>query len=309
MMANAGRFPFFESPELDCRIMGFPYKQNQSTMYIILPNNSNKQKLTKLQSELSSDQLENMLSRMEVKTAIILLPKMHLTSQSNLRDILMGLGVRSVFSPRLSDLSLIANPDNNQITSGGITSGRVMPGITSGKVERLTMAQNPDARLLETDSLHDQLIFSRISDDPDSSPKRKRDVTYKVASSDQAATTPLKFKDFILNKRISKANPDKKKRSRRHRRNVADPNSYLQELERLRYTNLRNPGLFADDVLHKVNLIVNEQGTEAAAATAVTINRSGPQVTFRVETPFLILIRHDDTKLPLFYGSVFEPVN
>lgn len=307
-MANAGRFPYFKSEEMDCHIMGFPYKFKHSTMYIIIPNNSNKQNLIKLQSELTSDRLNNMISLMEIKTAVILMPKMSLTSQSNLRDVLIKLGARSLFSPRLSDLSLIANPENNQFTSDGITSGRVLPGISSGKVERLTIAQNNNAQSMDMGSLHNQLIFSRIVDDLNLSAKRrKRSVSYKVQN-DQAET-PLKFKDFILNKRISKSNPEKKMRSRRHRRNVDDPNIFLQELERLRYTNLQNPGLFVDDVLHKVHLIVNEQGTEAAAATAVTINRSGPQVTFRVETPFLILIQHDDTKLPLFYGSVFEPTN
>lgn len=300
MMANAGRFPYYESAEMDLRIMGFPYKLNQSTMYIIIPNNSNKQNLIKLQSELTFDRLENMITRMEVKTAVVLLPKMRLTSQSNLRDILMRLGARSIFSPRVSDLSLIASSESEL----GVTSGRVMPGITSGRVERLT---NNHARPLESESLHNQLIFSRVGDDSVPPQKRrKRDVTYKVQNNQ---STCLKFKDFILNKRISKANLDKKKHSRKYRRNVADSNMILQELERMRNTNLENPGLFADDVLHKVNLIVNEQGTEAAAATAVTINRSGPQVTFRVEIPFLILIRHDTTKLPLFFGSVFEPVN
>lgn len=43
------------------------------------------------------------------------------------------------------------------------------------------------------------------------------------------------------------------------------------------------------------------------AATAITLNRSGPQVTFRVDTPFIFLIRHDPTKIPLFYGTVLEP--
>uniref|UniRef100_A0A336K6Z7 CSON002129 protein n=1 Tax=Culicoides sonorensis TaxID=179676 RepID=A0A336K6Z7_CULSO len=305
MMANAGRFPFYESLELDCRVMALPYKLNQTTMYIFLPNNSTKQKLMKLQNDLTADRLDYILGRMEMKRSIILFPKLHLTSQANLRDVLMGLGARSIFSPRLSDLSLMANPDSNspnKVQSPGITSGRVTSGITSGKVERLTMDPNMD-------SLHDQLIFSRVSDDNSDNERQKREVTYKV----QSKNSPLKFKDFILNKRIPKSNPEntkKNRKTRRNRRNVSDSNPFLQELERLRYNaNIRNPGLYADDVLHKVNLIVNEKGTEAGAATAVTINRSGPQVLFRVETPFLILIRHDDTKLPLFYGSVFEPVS
>ncbi|XP_063700550.1 serine protease inhibitor 28Dc isoform X2 [Culicoides brevitarsis] len=232
MMANAGHFPYGESRDLDCRILGLPYKDKQTTMYIIIPNNSNKSKLEKLQADLSFDKLETLIDQMTVKTAIILLPKMSLTNQYNLRDILEGMGVKSLFSPRTSDLSLISEPEINY------------------------------SQTRQTEGLYNQLVFSRLRDELNVSNKKKREVTN---------------------------------------------NAYLESLERLRQMDLSNPGLFASDVLHKIKLIVNEQGTEAGAATAVTINRSGPQVFFRVEVPFLVVIRHDSTKLPLFYGSVFEP--
>lgn len=65
--------------------------------------------------------------------------------------------------------------------------------------------------------------------------------------------------------------------------------------------------LIVSDILHKVNFVVNEQGTEAAAATAAVLKKSGPELTFRAETPFMLLVRHDVTKLPLFYGIINEP--
>lgn len=65
--------------------------------------------------------------------------------------------------------------------------------------------------------------------------------------------------------------------------------------------------LIVADIIHKVDFAVNEQGTEAAAASAAILKKSGPEVTFRAETPFIVMVRHDLTKLPLFYGVINEP--
>ncbi|KAH8271046.1 hypothetical protein KR018_001648, partial [Drosophila ironensis] len=65
--------------------------------------------------------------------------------------------------------------------------------------------------------------------------------------------------------------------------------------------------LVVDDIVHKVDFTVNEQGTEAAAATVTYLKKSGPDVLFRGDTPFLVLVRHDPTKLVLFYGAINQP--
>lgn len=65
--------------------------------------------------------------------------------------------------------------------------------------------------------------------------------------------------------------------------------------------------LIVADIIHKVDFAVNEQGTEAAASTAAILKKTGPEVTFRAETPFIVMVRHDLTKLPLFYGVINEP--
>lgn len=71
--------------------------------------------------------------------------------------------------------------------------------------------------------------------------------------------------------------------------------------------NLVNPGLFADEVLHKVEMDVTERGTEAAAATGVILERDGNQKRLVANRPFLFFIRHDSTKLVLFWGTVNTP--
>ena len=62
-------------------------------------------------------------------------------------------------------------------------------------------------------------------------------------------------------------------------------------------------------VVHKAFVEVNEEGTEAAAATAVaavaTAARLEPPIpTFRADRPFLFLIRDTKTNTILFLGRV-----
>ena len=69
--------------------------------------------------------------------------------------------------------------------------------------------------------------------------------------------------------------------------------------------------LFISAVIHKAYIDVNEEGTEAAAATAVTIRLTsiGPSQTpiFRADHPFLFLIRDNHSGSILFIGRVMNP--
>lgn len=65
--------------------------------------------------------------------------------------------------------------------------------------------------------------------------------------------------------------------------------------------------VYVNEVIHKVNVVINEKGTEGGAVTATLLDRNAPEVNFRTNGPFLILIRDETTKLPLFYGNVYEP--
>ena len=64
-------------------------------------------------------------------------------------------------------------------------------------------------------------------------------------------------------------------------------------------------------VVHKAYVKVNEEGTEAAAATAVVMAkrsaRIGPVPSFRADHPFLFLIRDNRTGMVLFLGRVTDP--
>jgi serine protease inhibitor len=69
--------------------------------------------------------------------------------------------------------------------------------------------------------------------------------------------------------------------------------------------------LYIAAVLHKAFAVVNEEGTEAAAATAVMMKVRGmpqPAPEFRVDHPFLFLIREKRTGSVLFLGRVVNPL-
>ena len=68
--------------------------------------------------------------------------------------------------------------------------------------------------------------------------------------------------------------------------------------------------LHLDAVLHKAFVQVDEQGTEAASATAVIKRgaaRSEQLAVFRVDHPFLFVIRERTTGSILFLGRVIDP--
>lgn len=65
-------------------------------------------------------------------------------------------------------------------------------------------------------------------------------------------------------------------------------------------------------VLHKAYLDVDEEGTEAAAATAVLMQLAAESVpgdmkTFCADRPFILAIRHKDSGAILFLGRVTDP--
>lgn len=67
--------------------------------------------------------------------------------------------------------------------------------------------------------------------------------------------------------------------------------------------------LVVSEVIHKSFVEVNEEGTEAAAATAVgmvLLSYTPPQI-FNADHPFLFLIRHNPTNTILFYGRFCSP--
>ena len=87
------------------------------------------------------------------------------------------------------------------------------------------------------------------------------------------------------------------------------PDAFRREADFSGMTGRREP--FISAVLHKAYVDVNEQGTEAAAATGVVMRPTAAPVDrpveFRADHPFLFLIRDRRTGSILFLGRVANP--
>lgn len=272
---------------------------------------------------------------------------MHITNKVDLKKTFEKMGLHSLFDERRSDLSLISNGfevvsgnyyEQKPIQQTNFPTPTGFSATNNGFTGQDYIASLYDSNRFSAggySNVHDDndepFLFSRHGEDEveenattTDAPKnetstkveenkkterRKRNVSYKAPSLFKSEPT-LSFKDYVISKRIMKGKSDKK--HLRQRRQI-DSSLSLKNLDRLR-TELsqaagQNPGLFATEILHKVDLTINEKGTEGGAATATSLVRTGSDVVFRVETPFIFIVRHDDTKLPLFYGTVVEPTD
>jgi serine protease inhibitor len=73
------------------------------------------------------------------------------------------------------------------------------------------------------------------------------------------------------------------------------------------FSGLCSEKIFIGLVRHKTLLEVNEEGTEAAASTAVVMTRSAP-LTMVVDRPFFVAIYDSTTGALLFMGYVVDPL-
>lgn len=183
MMSMIQCLPYLYDKSLGFKMIGLPYSDNATTMYVMMPENSSRAKIRDLQNQLTADKIDSMISNMKLRTATVSFPRTQLESSTNLEKSFRKLGVKSIFNVQSSDLSMMLN----QNAEGGKTR------------------------------------------------------------------------------------------------------------------------LFVSQISHKVNLSVDEKGTEGAAVTMTLIDRSASAVYFNVNQPFLVYVRHDPTRLPLFYGAVFDP--
>lgn len=73
------------------------------------------------------------------------------------------------------------------------------------------------------------------------------------------------------------------------------------------FSNMADKNTWIDSVIHKTFIQVDEEGTEAAAVTAVIMKRGlTPSITF--DRPFLFVIHERETGAVLFLGKVVNPL-
>lgn len=222
--------PYYKDPTLGCEIVGLPYIDRKSTMYVIVPFQSSKEKLLQFGSKLTVNDLENLVSKTEVTETIISFPKMEIESTFDLTHPLESLGLRSLFNPQQADLSSLSQGDS------------------------------PQARR---------------------SPKPPKPTIYVQRS----------YTDVTSGWHLASR--------------TAQSADNIQEQLNQQST---NPGLYVDQVLHKVFMNITETGTEAASVTSLVVDKiAGNKVTMKVDVPFIFFIRHEETKAILFWGSITVP--
>ncbi|KAM4558623.1 putative serpin E3 [Odontesthes bonariensis] len=68
-------------------------------------------------------------------------------------------------------------------------------------------------------------------------------------------------------------------------------------------------GLYMSDAFHEVRIEVTEDGTKAAAATAMVLLKRSRAPVFKADRPFLFLLRQVNTGSILFMGRVMNPAD
>ena len=69
--------------------------------------------------------------------------------------------------------------------------------------------------------------------------------------------------------------------------------------------------LYVSDIIHKTHIDLNENGTDAAAATAIIIDKNTsvfePEIKeVCLDRPFIFAIMDDATSTPIFMGTVMS---
>ncbi|KAL6425130.1 hypothetical protein ACFW04_009425 [Cataglyphis niger] len=332
MMYNGGNFSFYEDKSLGVKILALPYKGLEMSMYVLLPKVEGATALKNFQDQLTVETIENLISNLKNQTCIIGFPRMKLSSTLSLNSALQNLGLRSLFDAKAADLSLLSSGYGQNAAAAPTL--QVTPHISRQVFpEQLSSKTN------------DYLIFSRMGDNQDVNngarasffrTRRESNVLDEKQHNVRSSRTMYATENDGLEKdtKISHENTryvnleenkyrfqnaEKKTKNRKRRQSRPIDENFLRFMQSKNFpsygldalrnsANLVNPGLFADEVLHKVEMDVTEKGTEAAATTGILLRRDGNQKKLIANRPFLFFIRHDPTKLILFWGTVNAPV-
>ncbi|CAL7940871.1 unnamed protein product [Xylocopa violacea] len=105
-MFKTGSYRSGELPDLNAKFIVIPYKGNECSMVIVLPNAVDG--LADLEKKLQNVNLVNVLTQGYEKKLVLLLPKFKVESKINLEEVLQKMGLIDAFSGR-ANFSGIAN--------------------------------------------------------------------------------------------------------------------------------------------------------------------------------------------------------
>ncbi|XP_070151687.1 serine protease inhibitor 28Dc isoform X2 [Polyergus mexicanus] len=335
MMYNGGNFPFYEDKSLGVKILALPYKGLEMSMYVLLPKVEGATALKNFQDQLTVETIENLISNLKNQTCIIGFPRMKLSSTLSLNSALQSLGLRSLFDAKAADLSLLSSGYGQNTAAAPILhmsphiSRQVSPEQLSSKTNEYLIFSRDNFGDNNSQSMSNGARANFFRARRNVLDEKQRNVTSSrtmyVTENDSLEKVTAKISHentryvSLEENKYRFQNAEKKTKNRKRRQSRPIDENFLRfmqsknfpsyGLDNLRHSaNLVNPGLFADEVLHKVEMDVTEKGTEAAATTGILLRRDGNQKKLIANRPFLFFIRHDPTKLVLFWGTVNAPV-
>ncbi|XP_076681441.1 leukocyte elastase inhibitor [Andrena cerasifolii] len=319
MMLTGGQFPFYEDKQLGVKILGLPYKGLETTMYVLLPTAQGARALRSFQSQLTVDVIEKLISNMKNTTCIIGLPRMKLSNSLTLKPTLASLGLSSLFDPATSDLSLVSQGSGK----GNFFTDRFGEDSDAGqhvtrrnyftyedKLRGYTVKQWSTGFSIKRSRGRRDSKGSKVEQPLGSRGKDAYTLDGLTGSTDDAKVVNLEDNKYHF--QAAGRRTRGKRQGRPINQDFIDfikkrdfPSFGLDDLRNS--ASLVNPRLYASEVLHKVEIEVTETGTEAAAVTGALLERDGNQKRLVANRPFIFFIRHDPTRLVLFWATMNAP--
>jgi len=109
LMDVKSKFYYGVNSELNCQAIELPYAGENLSMFILLPYHATS--LSQLEEKLTSADLVNVKEKfsMQSREVLLWLPRFSLDEELSLAEVLGQMGMRDLFTPRVADLSGVAN--------------------------------------------------------------------------------------------------------------------------------------------------------------------------------------------------------
>jgi serpin B len=107
MMFQSNTFPFVDSDQLNCKAIELGYKESNTVMIVLLPNED--YSVEQLRANLNVESFHKLLSELCSQRVDLSLPKFKLESTLQLIPVLTELGVKDIFDPKVANFSGITN--------------------------------------------------------------------------------------------------------------------------------------------------------------------------------------------------------
>uniref|UniRef100_A0ABD2WCD8 Serpin domain-containing protein n=1 Tax=Trichogramma kaykai TaxID=54128 RepID=A0ABD2WCD8_9HYME len=138
MMVNMNKFNYHLDEDFGAQIIELPYEGSKLSMYVLLPTKVGSSHLRELKKKLTFERIEDLIGKMKDTHCSLGLPRMRLSSELELRDVLGAMGLETLFDPAAADLSYGEprnNNNNNSHEENATTSHRAYLDEIVQKVE------------------------------------------------------------------------------------------------------------------------------------------------------------------------------